>query len=295
MKPFDGAAGARAALQYWLRSHPVLRLHFFPLPAVSTRSHRLRMWLVFALALAAVLQGRTVGAVVSVVASHGDAFVSHDTASDRWSIGSRDLDVAIGFNAAGAFTLQSITNPVTGRTWDVTEASDVSLTVGTKREVLGRRTSSLAFLNAQAEETSDGVRLTFTFEDRGLGVVVSRVYASYPGSPTIETWTSIQAIGPGASATLADLIAWQITMPLATVHALTGLRGLAADHDEAFRREDHDLDPGERLSFGADARSSQDYVPFVTADDGQDEFFGGLLWSGAWNISVVCRHAAQSS
>ncbi len=27
-------------------------------------------------------------------------------------------------------------------------------------------------------------------------------------------------------------------------------------------------------------------MPFVTVDDGRDEFFGGLLWSGAWNISV---------
>ena len=231
-------------------------------------------------------QRRAVSAVVPILVSHGDAFVAHDSTSDRWSIGSRDLDVSVGFDPAGAFTLQSITNPVTGRSWNVTPAPDVSLTAGSKREVLGKRTSGLTFINAQAEETRDGVRLTFTFEDRSAGVLIARVYASYPGSPTVEAWTRIQAISPGATATLADLVAWQITMPVSTVHTLTGLRGLTEDHEEAFTRESRDLDPGERLDFGADARSTQEFVPLVSVDDGRDEFFGGLVWSGAWNMSV---------
>ena len=81
---------------------------------------------------------RAVSAVAPILVSHGDAFVAHDSTSDRWSIGSRDLDVSIGFDATGTFTLQSMTNPATGRTWNVTAAPDVSLTAGTKREVLGR-------------------------------------------------------------------------------------------------------------------------------------------------------------
>ena len=211
-------------------------------------------------------QRRTVSAVVSILASHGDAFVAHDSTSDRWSIGSRDLDVSVGFDPAGTFMLQSMTNPVTGRKWNATPAPDVSLTAGTKREVLGKNTSGLSFINAQAEETNDGVRLTFTFEDRGAGILVSRIYASYPGSPTVEAWTRIQATSPGASATLSDLVAWQITMPVSTVHTLTGLRGLTAEHEDAFTRESRDLDPGERLDFGADARSTQQFVPLVALD-----------------------------
>ena len=79
-------------------------------------------------------------------------------------------------------------------------------------------------------------------------------------------------------------------MPLGNVRWLGGLRGDSAGSDsaveDAFVFAEHDFEPGERLDLGADGRSSEQFVPFFLVDDGRDEFFGGLMWSGAWRASL---------
>ena len=140
-----------------------------------------------------------------------------------------------------------------------------------------------------AEATDHGVTLTFTFEHRAQRLLFTRVYACYPGSPTIETWTRIASTG-GDGTALTDLVAWQMTMPLGNVRWLGGLRGDSANSDgaseDAFVFAEHDFEPGERLDLGADGRSSEKFVPFFLVDDGRDEFYGGLMWSGAWRASL---------
>jgi alpha-galactosidase len=37
--------------------------------------------------------------------------------------------------------------------------------------------------------------------------------------------------------------------------------------------------------LGSDRRSSEQYLPFVSAQTGPDTFFGGIMWSGAWRIT----------
>jgi alpha-galactosidase len=130
---------------------------------------------------------------------------------------------------------------------------------------------------------------TATFEHRAQRLNFTRVFACYPGSPTIETWTRIASTG-GDGTALTELVAWSLTMPLGNVRWLGGLRGDSANSDgaseEAFVFAEHDFEPGERLDLGSDGRSSEQYVPFFLVDDGRDEFFGGLMWSGAWRASL---------
>ena len=115
------------------------------------------------------------------------------------------------------------------------------------------------------------------------------MYACYPGSPTIETWTRVSSTG-GDGTGLNDLVAWNMTMPLGNVRWLGGLRGDFAGSDsgldDAFVFAEHDFERGERLDLGSEGRSSEQFVPFFLVDDGRDEFFGGLMWSGAWRASL---------
>jgi alpha-galactosidase len=223
-----------------------------------------------------------------VVASQGDAFIAHQSNSDVWSIGSANLELVIGFDASRTLALQRLFNPVTERAWSITPAPDFSLTAGGERIAL-TSSGAVSFVNATAAATEHGVTLTFNFEHRAQRLLIARVYACYPGSPTIETWTRVTSTG-GDGTNLTDLSAWNMTMPLGNVRWLGGLRGDSANSDgaseDAFEFAEHDFAPGERLDLGADGRSSEQFVPFFLVDDGRDQFFGGLMWSGAWRASL---------
>jgi alpha-galactosidase len=223
-----------------------------------------------------------------LVASHGDAFVAHQSSSDVWSIGSATLELVVGFDSSRTLSLQRLFNPVTGRAWNIAPAPDFSITAGADRIAL-TSSGTVSLVDATAASTDNGVTLAFTFELRAQRLLFTRVYACYPGSPTIETWTRITSSG-GDGTNLKDLVAWTMTMPVGNVRWLGGLRGDSANNDgaaeDAFVFAEHDFAPGERLDLGAEGRSSEEFVPLFLVDDGRDEFFGGLMWSGAWRASL---------
>ena len=223
-----------------------------------------------------------------VVASLDDAFVTHQAGSDVWSIGSANLELVIGFDATRTLALQRLANPPAGRTWDIAQAPDFSLTAGGERISL-TSSGAVSFISATAAKTDNGVTLTFMFEHRAQRLQIARIYACYPGSPTIETWTRVSSTG-GDGAGLTDLMAWSMNMPLGNVRWLGGLRGDSANSDgastDAFVFAEHDFEPGERLDLGAEGRSSESFVPFFLVDDGRDQFYGGLIWSGVWRASL---------
>jgi alpha-galactosidase len=222
----------------------------------------------------------------TVLASVDDAFVAYQASTDLWTIGSRQLELVVGLTQDRTLALQRLSNPITQRIWNIKPDADVSLTVGGERvEFTSQGVMSL--VNVAASADLNGVRLTFTFEHRLLKVRFARTYACYPGSPTIETSTRIDASNATSALTLTDLIAWRITMPVATVKWLGGLRGDNADNAEAgaFALASRDLATGERIEIGSEERSTEQFVPFVLVDAGVDEFYGGIMWSGAWQIA----------
>jgi alpha-galactosidase len=222
-----------------------------------------------------------------IVASRGDAFISHQSGSDVWSIGSEQLELVVGFDAQRTLALQRLFNPATERAWEIAPGADVSLTAGGERIAL-TSSGAVSFVSATAQATEHGVTLTFNFEHRAQRLAFARVYACYPGSPTIETWTRVTSSG-GDGASVTDLVGWQITMPLGHVRWLGGLRGDSAGGDrveDAFVVADRDLDPGERIELGSEGRSSETFVPLLFVNDGRDEFFGGLMWSGLWHAAL---------
>jgi alpha-galactosidase len=219
------------------------------------------------------------------IASAGDAFISHESGSDVWTIGSADLEVTIGFDTSRALTLQRLLNPTTGRAWTIVPGADTTVTLAGEALTLTASGGATSLISATAESRDVGVVLTFAFEHRSRGVHIERVYACYAGSPTIETWTRIEATAP---VDVSNLTAWKLTMPNAVVRWLGGLRGDSADNEEAgaFELADRNLEPGERIEIGSDRRSTEQFIPFVLIDDGRDEFYGGVMWSGAWRIGV---------
>jgi alpha-galactosidase len=236
-------------------------------------------------ALVLVVAPAAHAASAPIVASRGDAFVAHQSGSDVWYIGSGDLEFGVGLNASRILVPQRLLNPATGRTWDLRPEADVSITLGGERLTLGN-SGPLTLTGNAAQVTDAGVRLDFVFEHRAQRLRITRSYAAYPGSPTIETWTRVENQGTTAAAA-TDLVGWQLTMPSGRVRWLNGLRGDTADNTEAgaFALDEWSLEAGDRLEIGSERRSTEEFIPFFLVDDGRDRFYGGIMWSAGWRLA----------
>ena len=153
--------------------------------------------------------------------------------------------------------------------------------------MLSSRALSLTFTGAGGSATAAGVLLVFTFEHRNPRLRITRSYAAYPGSPTIETWTRLEAPDAAVPLALTNLIGWQLTMPAATMKWVGGLRGYSTVGElEPFEIAEGLLDPGQSWEIGSDRRSTEQYIPFILVDDGAESFYGGVMWSGAWRLTI---------
>jgi alpha-galactosidase len=222
-----------------------------------------------------------------IIASHDQAYVGHDVSSRVWTIGSGNFEVAIGFDGSNRLTLQHMWDPQSGREWDIGETPDIAVTLGGQRVPL-QTSATLTFQNAAAEETDAGVRLIFTFEHRDQHVLIQRVFACYSGSPTIEVWTALVLENGASPVQVSDLEAWQLEMPSAPVKWVNGLQGQTTDDWglDSFGVNQREIEDGEEIWLGSDRRSSEQNVPIVFVEDTDAAFFGGTIWSGAWQMAV---------
>ena len=179
----------------------------------------------------------------------------------------------------------------TGTIWPASEA-EAFVTIDGRSLRLGR-SGGFALAGVGASQTPGGVALDLTFTMLTAPLQVTRHYIVYPGSPTIETWTSFKMPQGAKASTISRMDVWQMTMPAGRVHWLNGLKGDNADtvHDEAFSLQAQDV--GATFRLGSSGRSSEQVVPWFMVEGGEGplSLFGGLLWSGSWQLAVT-RDAA---
>ena len=230
-----------------------------------------------------------------VLASKGDASVVNDLAADTWTISSAGIALTLGMDANQQLVVRRIFNPQTRRILTDASAPDTVLNLNGQSLALAEGATGFHFDGAAAETWHGGVHLAFTYSHRALQASVVRHYASYPGSPTIEVWTVVQVSAGGDPVISSHWVGWQLAVPAGTVRWINGLRGDASDTpaDEAFSLVRQDLAPGESVTLQAYRRSSERFMPFVMVDNGADEWFGGVQWSGAWRITCARGSAMQ--
>jgi alpha-galactosidase len=223
-------------------------------------------------------------------ASNGDAYVKHDPNSLAWAIGSTGIEFVVGFDASKNLVAERLWNPSTGHALDIDGSPDTNVTIAGDRLLLNQSSDKLSFLKADAQATDAGVQLVFTFEHRILHTLIRRTYACYSGSPTIETWTQLEAPLASPPVAVSDLMGWQLSMPNGSVHWINGLRGDNASqpvpNGAGFALDGGDLDEG-TTSIGSIGRSSEAFIPLIVVDEGDTQFYGGVIWSGAWRIDMV--------
>jgi alpha-galactosidase len=215
------------------------------------------------------------------------AFVTSDATANRWTIGNSDIAVSFKLTAAKDFVLEDIRNPKTGLSFVSPGEADSVVTINGTTSPLGAASSGWSLDSVSTSQTTAGVQLAFTFRAASAPVTVVRSYGCYPGSPAIEMWTTFRVSG-AATVTVSNLSVWQLSVPATAIHYTTGLRQDAAGSpdDSAFTNQTAVVSLTNPLTLFAQNRSSSTYLPMISADMQSDEFFGGLLWSGSWQMTA---------
>jgi alpha-galactosidase len=214
------------------------------------------------------------------------AFTSYDRVStqDGWTIGNSRIQAELRLAAEGLL-ISAIVNPQTGAVLTAGEATNTSATVNGMTAPLGASAAGWILSGVDSSSTEVESRLTFTFRSTRAPVIAERTYAIYGQSPTIEVWTTYRATG-SSTVTIASPNIWEMTIPATVVHYEYGLRGDAADApvEDAFSLQTQTVGLGSPLTLTERNRSTEQYLPVIAADLRVDEFFGGLAWSGSWQI-----------
>jgi len=199
------------------------------------------------------------------------------------------MAVTLGLGPDHALVVRRVIDPQTGRVFADTAALDTSLLVKGEPLTLTEARTGLRFDGARAERSDHGVHLVFTYSQREWRATIARHYASYPDSPVIEAWTTVEVAGDGEPLAVADLTCWRVSIPAGTLRWVNGLRGDAPDTpvDDAFSIGARDLASGESFDLGAQRRSSERFIPLVTVDIGSGRWFAGVQWSGRWHIGAT--------
>ena len=237
------------------------------------------------LATLLVLLGARAGSAESIVlAKSGDAYVSRDAEANTWTIGMASLAFTVSL-APGMLQAVELRSPRAADPPVIVPAPATVIVVNNRNVTL----DSADFETFQTTEKTDGVELDLIFTSRSNGVRIARSYAVYTHAPVVEAWTRIETLsGP---ATIQGLNAWQLTVPNGTVRTVSGLLGDDADNGNPnvarqFTIQRQDLAAGRRLDLGATDRSSEETLPWFAVERSDAVFFGGLMWSGSWTLSI---------
>jgi alpha-galactosidase len=251
-------------------------------------SRRLVLLLFVSLLLATTLQ--TTHAETSDQ-SLGDAYITHGAQGGTWVIGAGGAVVTLAIDPQRDFTLLSLMS-ASRQNWTVGTQADTIVTVKESSIPFGSRTDGFQYENVATSNDGHVLRLDATFMLRPANLRVTRHIAVAAGSPSFEVWTTFQSAG-GGTCNISDLNALHFTIPAGTLHWLSGRQGDAGDdtRDSAFMRRQQDLSVGETLAIGAQARSSEQAVPWIAVDGPEDVFYASLMWSGSWSLTAEHQNA----
>lgn len=233
----------------------------------------------------------SVGLLLALTAA---AFSAPDRVSsaESWTIGNSRITAELRLSADGLLISQ-IFNPQTGAVLTAEETADSAATVNGSTSALGASAAGWILSGVDIDSSDTQSHLRFTFRSTRAPIVAERTYACYEGSPVIEAWTTFRATG-SSTVSIGNLKVWELSVPATVVHYEYGLRGDAAGApvDEAFTLQTHRVDTRSPLTLSERNRSTEQYLPMIAADLPGGEFFGGLAWSGSWQIQA--QDAGQS-
>lgn len=241
-----------------------------------------------AVLIAVCLIARPVDA--DVVESLGGATISRDEGARTWTLETAGARLILSVDASVDYQLVTLQGP-TGRRWMPAAGADTWTVINAKHAPFGSRAAGYEFERASTEHSGRSLRLAVSYRFTPANVRVTRHVAIVDRSPTFEMWTTFESLG--ADVVLSDLNAFDLTVRDGAVRWLNGLQGSTSDTPQpsAFALNGRRIPMGEEMTVGAAGRSSESTVPWFAIDGESEEFYAGLLWSGAWRLHI--QHVAD--
>ncbi len=237
----------------------------------------------------ALLTAGPISATSATVAQTGDASIVHDARAQTWSISAGGTTLTLGLGPSRDLQVIRLTT-ASGIPWAVESKPDTLVTIDGTTGAFGSRENGFVYQKVLTSTSDQTLTLDAIFDSPKNGLRFTRHYRVTSGSPVFEVWTTYTPNGQKPVA-LSDLNGFEISIPNGTVHWLTGLLGNDAGikQDKAFTLQQKQLAVDEEFSLGAQGRSSERVVPWLAVDGApgtQEEFFGALMWSGAWSLTA---------
>ena len=228
----------------------------------------------------------TIAALLLFLPSDTTSRLRASAADTTWTIGNSRIQATFRIASSGLL-ISRIVDPATGAELGAAEEPDSTATINGATAALGSSAGGWTLLSVEPAETDTGSSIVFAFRSSKASIVAERSYAVYADSPTIETWTTFRGTGSQA-VTVSNPNVWQLTVPTSALHYEFGLRHDAAGApvDDAFALQTAAVTAGMSLTFDEPNRSTEQFLPMIAGDAGALEFFGGLAWSGSWQIAA---------
>jgi alpha-galactosidase len=220
-------------------------------------------------------------ATAATVVRAGFASIANDPDAGTWTISSSGASLTLALDRSRDFEVLQLVSP-SGKNWTTAIQADTVVKIGSQSIAFGNRAAGFVYQDVTTSVNGFTVQLDAIFDLPTARLRATRHYAATSGSPTFETWTTFAPLS--ASVTLADLNAFRLTVSVGTIRWLSGLQSRSP---AGFTQQQRTLAVGERVTLGADVRSSEQTVPWFAIDAESDEFFAGLVWSGAWSLTAV--------
>lgn len=226
----------------------------------------------------------TSGASAATLAQSGDAVVSGEANGRSWTVANAVVSLSVEFDAGGSLVVRRLAPSQKGLNFAVEPVADTAFVVGGQSQLLADAAGKgMQFLKATGSTYRNGVVLSLLFKATRDQVHITRHYAAFPGSPVIETWIDAEGTG-GAASTLAQMEMWRLGVPSGDLDWVSGLQA-PAEQGGAFTRQHAQLSPGQTMTIGSEGRSTEQALPWFTLGVDAYTLFGGIMWSGAWNLT----------
>jgi alpha-galactosidase len=221
-----------------------------------------------------------------------DDAVVHAT-DTGWIVANSQITYGVGFDTTGTLVVQDLRRTGDRLSWRPSPVRDTLFRIG-DREIALTRNDSVAFrfTGTEVNDTGAALELKLVFEDLRDGLRARRVYAIYPQTAIIETWTELEPMF-NRSITVSDMVTLQLVVDGVLATTVDGLDG-PEDTGGAFAVHRRAVPVNEPVVMEEFGRSSARYLPMAAITSARGALVTGLMWSGSWRMDLVARDGQRT-
>ena len=238
-------------------------------------------------------------------------YVHFNEAIKTWSLGNELFERRVRISPSGEFQLDLLKDKVSGLLWispQMPVSADFYLFQGlpgrwprSGRIYRNLKPPDFSYRGQEVKQLPDGAyELKIEFLSSATNLVVKLFYRCFPGTTVVEQWCELENLGndPWPGVQRFDSLTMEIPQVFSRprLHWLQGVQeggygGLGLDIQplQTFRLRQEELAKNGALHLANGHRSSQIHLPWFVLEDADKKagIFGGLKWSGAWQIHVA--------